>query len=338
MSVPTTLALGKTPARHAVSLKFETYFDAAKLPKVPLVFGKPWLVRQPGMLANDRVGDCVWAGAAHETMLWCAEAGSPVSFVDANVLTDYSNVTGYNPSDPSTDQGTDMQMAASYRLKVGVGDALGARHKIDAYVALKPGNIAQVELAAYLFGAVGIGVQFPVSAFDQFDTGKPWSPTAAGPIEGGHYIPIVGRNSFGYFLCWTWGRLQAITPSWLYKYMDEGIGYLSLERMRGPMGVLGVSPQGFDAATLQADLKLLQEKPAMNDPANASTATAAASKNDGQDSAGELIAVKLAVQKVVNTFTYMGVSVGSHITDDELTKVAGAAIEALDDFRDAPTI
>lgn len=331
------LALGKTRARHAVSLKFETYFDVTALPKAPAVFGKPWLVRQPGMLANDRIGDCVWAGAAHETMLWCAEAGTRVTFTDTDVLEDYSVATGYNPADPSTDQGTDMQAAASYRRKVGVIDASGGRHKIDAYVALKPGNIAQVELAAFLFGAVGIGVQFPASAFDQFDQAKPWTTVAGSPLEGGHYVPIVGRNSMGYFLCWTWGRLQAVSPSWLYKYMDEGIGYLSLERMRGPMGVPGVSPQGFDAATLQADLKLLQEKPAMADPTTASTATAAA-RDDAADTAGELIAVKLAVQKVVNTFTYMGVSVGSHITDDELTKVAGAAIEALDNFRDAPTI
>jgi hypothetical protein len=31
-----------------------------------------------GMLGNDHYGDCVWAGAAHETMLWNKEAARNV--------------------------------------------------------------------------------------------------------------------------------------------------------------------------------------------------------------------------------------------------------------------
>ena len=57
--------LGKRPARPgAIKLKFGTFFDAKALPVPPKVFGhesigKPW-----GMLANDQVSNCVFAGAA----------------------------------------------------------------------------------------------------------------------------------------------------------------------------------------------------------------------------------------------------------------------------------
>ena len=52
----------------------------------------------------------------------------------------------------------------------------------------------------------------------------------------------------------------------------------------------------------------------------------------------KLTTVKAAIQKVVNTFTYMGISVGSHITDEELTQVANAAIQAGDNFDGGQTI
>ncbi len=322
-----TLALGKRPARDAVSFRFATYFDAKALPVPPLVFGKPWLVTDWQLFSNDTVGDCVFAGAAHETMLWRAEAGTPTGFSDQAVLADYSALTGYTPGNPDTDQGTDMQQAASYRLKTGVADAAGMRHKIDAYVALRPGDLDQLALATFLFGAGGVGIQLPSSAFDQFDNAEPWAPIMGAHIEGGHYIPVVGRNRAGNFLCVTWGRLHAITPAFLATYMDEGIGFLSFERLRG-----NASPQGYDAATLQADLKLLQAGP------QPTTESAMATTKSADDTAGKLLAVKTAIQKVVNTFTYMGVSVGSHITDDELTQVATAAIKAGNDFDNAQTL
>lgn len=250
------LALGKRPARNAVSFKFATYFDARVLPKPPLVFGRPNLVTDWGLFSNDSIGDCVWAGAAHETMLWRALAGETSKFTDQDVLADYSAVTGYNPRDPDSDQGTDMQAAASFRQKTGIRDSLGQSHKIGGYVALKPGNLDQLALAAFLFGAAGIGLQLPSSVFDQFDRAEPFSVVDGSPIEGGHYISIVGRNSNGNFLGVTWGRLQAISPAFLSRFMDEGIAYISTEFLKDDL-----SPRGMDYSTLQNDLALLKARP-----------------------------------------------------------------------------
>lgn len=245
------MKLGKRPARpDAIKLKFGSYFKTSLLPTPPLKIGCPWLVSAWGLFANDRLADCVWAGAAHETMLWNAEAEQAVSFADISVIADYVTASGYNPQDPTTDQGADMQEAASYRKKTGVVDASGKRHTIDAYVEIAVGDLDQLTLATYLMGAVGLGLQLPDNAQDQFDEAQPWSFDATAKIEGGHYVSCIGRNSRGDFLVVTWGRLQAVTPEFVRNYMDEGICFLSFERLRNSL-----SRQGFDKATLQDDLK-----------------------------------------------------------------------------------
>jgi len=245
--------LGKTPARKgAVTFKFADYADKTKLPTPPATFGHESLIAATGwgMLGNDQYGDCVWAGAAHETMLWNRMAGASSSFTPAAVLSDYSAVTGFNADDPSTDQGTDMEVAAKYRRKTGVVDAAGKRHQIGAYVALKRGDITELFQAAYLFGAVGIGIEVPSSAVSQFDAGKPWSVVSLSRIEGGHYVPFVARRK--YLEVVTWGRIQSMTEGFYEHYNDESIAYLSAEMLAG-----GKSPEGFDLAALKADLAAL---------------------------------------------------------------------------------
>lgn len=250
------LKFGKKPARpDSVTFKFSAFFDKTRLPTPPAIFGHYRQIHTSwGMLGNDEYGDCVWAGAAHETMLWTAEAGRQVGITTNNVLDAYTDVTGFDPKDPSSDQGTDMQMAASYRRKTGIMDAMGVRHRIDSYVALTRGDISDLMISTYLFGATGVGVLFPKSAMSQFENGQVWSVVDSDPTpEDGHYIPVLGRNSAGNILCVTWGRLQAMTPEWYTKYNDESIAYVSLE----PLTTRLVSPEGFDIAALRYDLKAL---------------------------------------------------------------------------------
>jgi|SRR5579864_4662951 len=242
--------LGKKPARPgAIRFGFEQFFSVSDLPAPPLVFGRPGLIVNWGLLGNDKTGDCCWAGAAHETMMWRAWAGALVpEFSDASVIADYSRATGYNGT-AATDQGTDMQAGASYRRTTGITDANGAVHKVDAYVNLPPGRLDLLASATYLLGAVGIGVELPSSALDQFESAEPWAPVAGSHVEGGHYLPCVGRNHRGQLLVVTWGRLHAVEPSFFLTYMDEGVAYLSLEQMKG-----NISPRNFDEAGLRKRL------------------------------------------------------------------------------------
>ncbi len=134
-----------------------------------------------------------------------------------------------------------------YRKSTGLIDANSNRHKIGAYLALEPGNTDHLLAALYLFGAVGIGIQFPNSAMDQFNAGKPWSVVQGAQIEGGHYIPLVAHRT--YLECVTWGRIQYMTMQFYQKYCDEAWAILSPEMLNA-----GKSPEGFDLKQLQADL------------------------------------------------------------------------------------
>lgn len=237
-----TFKLGKTKARpEAVTFKLKNFIDKSVLPKPPKTFGHEKFIDTYDwqMFANDEVGDCVLAGAAHETMLWNAEAGKTVNFTDKGVLSDYSAITGYDPNDPNTDQGTDMSAAASYRRKTGVVDADGVRHKIVAYLAIEPGNLTELYQALYLFGAVGVGIEFPASAMDQINAGKAWSVVSRSPLEGGHYIAMVAKRTR--LECVTWGQIQPLTTGFYRKYNDESIAMISEEML-----INRKSPEGFD--------------------------------------------------------------------------------------------
>ena len=257
MTVQPRYKLGKRPARTgAIKLRFSAYLDRSELPKHPISFGHERLVnpRGWGMFANDQYGDCFWAGAAHEHRMWNYEASRPLYFTDKAVLSSYSEATGFDPSKPETDQGTDMQAGAKYRRDTGILDAHGKRHKIGAYLAIDAGNLEQHLQAAWLFGAVGIGVELPTCAQDQFGAGKPWDiSTSPGGnhVEGGHYIPLVAERADGLRVV-TWGATQTLTHQAFAKWNDESIVYLSDEAL-----VNGKSPEAFDYATLRADLAMI---------------------------------------------------------------------------------
>jgi hypothetical protein len=92
------LKLGKKPhIQDKRDLKLKNYLDTSQLPSLPSVFGHQALISSWEMLGNDAVGDCVIAGADHETLLWCQEGGNPVSFTDADAINDYSAIAGYDP-------------------------------------------------------------------------------------------------------------------------------------------------------------------------------------------------------------------------------------------------
>jgi len=246
------MKLGKKPAiKNSVSFRFRDYLSLTQAPLPPKTVNHEKGITNWGMLGNDNYGDCVFAGAGHETIAWNKTAGKVVTITDGNALSDYSAVTGFNPNNPNSDQGTDMQAAASYRRKTGIISANG-RHKVAAYLAITPGNRTELKLACYLFEAVGIGIQFPASAMDQFNAGHAWTVVRGAQIEGGHYIPMLGYNS-RYIYIVTWGKVQKMSWAFFDKYCDEAIVYLSEEMLTG-----GKSIEGFDEASLRTDLVALK--------------------------------------------------------------------------------
>jgi hypothetical protein len=254
----TALKLGKHPATEDPrDLLFSKYVKPREIPAPPEQFGHEMLFAPKawGMLGNDNWGDCAWAGPAHETMLLTAEGGKPVQFTEAAVLSDYAAGTGFDPNAGSpgqnpTDRGSNVRNVLKYRVKTGIVDAAGKRHQIGAYVKLKPKDLTEIYQAMYIFQAVGIGIEFPSSAMDQFHNGRPWSVVPGAKIEGGHYVPCVAKRANIDVV--TWGALQPMTVEFFETYCDEAWAYISTEDLQQ-----GVDPDGFSLAQLKADLAAL---------------------------------------------------------------------------------
>lgn len=243
------MKLGKLPARPgAIKFKLNNYLTGIT---PPVKAGHQTLVKSWGMLGNDEYGDCVCAGAGHETMLWNAEASKTVTVETTQALAMYTSITGFNPNDPNTDQGTDMEAAAKWRRKTGILDDKNARHKVAAYLDIQVGNKTELKQAIYLMSAVGVGFNFPDSAMTQFNAGKPWTVVKGSSIEGGHYVPAVGYDS-EYIYVITWGKVQKMAWAFFVEYCDEAIAYVSQDMLKN-----GKSLEGFDATQLETDLKTL---------------------------------------------------------------------------------
>lgn len=242
------LLFGKKPARHnAIKFKFRSFVkDDVPL---PTAFGHVTNTIQWGVLGNDVAGCCVVSGHAHNIMLWSRASGRGITdFTPQNILNEYCEASGWNhiENDPS-DTGLDMQKYAERVRRVGIPDRHGVYHKIKAYAAVK--GIDEMLQATYLFGVCGVGLALPRSAQNQFMNGHPWDDLADKP-EYGHYVPCVGRNSKGNLMFITWGQLQAATPAYVERYMDEAVCYLSKDYIADQ----GLSPEHLDEAKLDADL------------------------------------------------------------------------------------
>ena len=228
----------------ARTLRFSTY--AKELPPIPAAIAWGAAVKDWPMLGNNRFGDCAFAGAAHIEQQFAGANGKSFVPAEADVLNDYSAVTGFDPDKPYTDRGTFLLDALNYWRKTGV---CGGR-KIDAYVMAKHDDPDQIRAAIYLFGAAYVGVQLPMSAFDQkvWDIqGSMFNPDNKPGSAGGHCVCLVGYDADGP-ICITWGQVKRMTWRWWLQYADEA--YACVSHNWYPTGI---APNNFNYVQLQAD-------------------------------------------------------------------------------------
>jgi hypothetical protein len=243
MRAPIKFKLGKKAARRDDrTLKISRYLAAP--PPLPAAIDWGGNVGVWGELGNDAVGDCTFAGPGHLEMLWTADSGTEFNPTTEQVLADYSAVTGYNPADPSTDQGADMLTVMNYWRQTGI-----AGHKIYSFMTIGSSAMAEVKSAIAFFGGANIGVQLPQSAMDATNAGEPWSVTDDDNILGGHCVILSAYDADG-LTCVTWGQEQKLTWGWLQKYCDEAYCALSPDWI----GANGLAPSGFNLTQLQSDL------------------------------------------------------------------------------------
>lgn len=211
--------LGKAPAKRD---KRNLLFSAVlKKKKVAVPQEYDFDVKHPvptPMFANDRKGDCVIAGRAHQTLRFeLLEQNKVVSITDAEVLKEYFKETG------GPDSG--LNVLDSLREWRSDGWMVGSRtYKIQAFSEVNRGVPGQVKQAVFMDVGVGLGLSLPISAQAQFAAGKPWDvvsgPDGAAGSWGGHYVLVPGYTTAGP-VCVTWGSKHQMTWRFFAKYCDE---------------------------------------------------------------------------------------------------------------------
>ena len=191
------------------------------------------------MFGNDTIGDCTCAGIANLIVLWTSHTGSVDIPSTDEVVGMYSAVTGYNPDDPSTDNGAAMTDVLAYMASTGLGG-----HKIRGWAAINHTNLTHRKLACDLFGATYVGVNLPASAQTQFP--GPWEVVPNDPIEGGHCIIRPGYGSLGDdYVTWANWTVKA-SAAWSKTYVDEEYIILTDDWFNQQ----GKTPGGVDFETL----------------------------------------------------------------------------------------
>lgn len=234
---PRRFKTGRLPRTPRLSVELTSaqvpagYLPPATLDRYSAVPAASW-----GMDGNDDAGDCTCADVDHEVKSDEVAAGNTeVDSTASEVLAAYSAITGYNPNDPSTDQGAQMQDVRAYWRKTGF--MLGGQaHKILLYASLQVSDYNLVKWGVDQFGSVGIGINFPNSAMDQFNANEPWDvvPNEPEPTEG-HAIPIVGWDGQYWYIV-TWGKVQKMTQAFFEKYVEEAWASLTQDFVNSVSG------------------------------------------------------------------------------------------------------
>ena len=165
-----------------------------------------------GMMGNDRLGDCVFAGAAHFIQVATLATTQIVTPPDDQIIQMYEKWAGYNPADPSTDQGYIEADFLDHWLKEGY-----CGQNLIAHISTDPKNLDHVKKSVNFFGPAYMGVVLPISA----QTQAVWDVVDHdGGVWGGHCMIVVSYDSFGPTFI-TWGGLKRATWAWWEKYVDE---------------------------------------------------------------------------------------------------------------------
>ncbi len=152
-------------------------------------------IRDWGMMLNDQLGCCTIAAVGHAVQTWTANASQELTVPDSTILEYYEKWDGYNPANPSTDQGgVELDVLNDWRQQGFGGVSLDAYAEIGLSGVRSP--MSEVTQAIWVFGGAYIGVELPIRA----QTQDVWDvPANLGPDDepgswGGHAIYLVGYD------------------------------------------------------------------------------------------------------------------------------------------------
>lgn len=162
---------------------------------------------------------------------------------DDDVVALYSATTGYDPTNPATDLGSDMAKVAAYMVATGIRG-----HKADQIAWVDFTNLAEFRQAMKLFDGLSIGVRIPMSLdFLGLDI---WDAQPSGGSAINHNIRAVMFDA-NYVYCISWGRKIKLTWAFIRQNTYAAIAAISLDMLNAQ----GKDIDGLDLAQLRADIK-----------------------------------------------------------------------------------
>ena len=198
------------------------------LPPIPDKFdidsNLPGVIPTP-MFANDRKGDCVIAGRAHQTLRFeDFEQKTIIPITDDEILEQYYKEGTHNCCllkwlDPEPDRG--LVLLDSLKSWRKDGWIAGGKH-YDIYAFAEIDALFQGEIRAsiFLLNGINMGLRLPHSAIEQFQQRQTWDLVLNdGGIVGGHCVYGVAYDTQG-ITCVTWARKQKMTWPFFYTYCD----------------------------------------------------------------------------------------------------------------------
>ena len=234
-----------------------------KLPTPPASVDDISQVAAYPMYDNDRYGDCVWAMIGHAIQVFTTLGiGSDCEVTVDALLKGYSDVTGFNPNDPSTDQGTNIQDALNYWRTVGIARPDGSMDQILAFAQVDHADRELVAVCVNLFGPAMKGVNFPQSAMDQFNAGQEWVPVPGEPAPTEGHAILTARYEMPSPTELdtdevTWAAKQKVSDAWNAAYVEELYFVITKDWFTAN----GVDPNGEAASALGADFAAVTHEP-----------------------------------------------------------------------------
>jgi hypothetical protein len=280
-------------------------------------------------LGNDDLACCTASAAFHAGGTFLANAGSSIPFTLEDVIAFYSATGGYVVGNPSTDNGCDEQTVLNYWMQHGLTPNAADTHRIGGFCHINGANKEECQTALWLFENLYFGVQLPdlwVNPMPE-NSGFSWGAAGAADPENGHAFAGLAYDQDGVLID-SWGLIGLITWDAIAEYTTNGGDLYTVLSSDSIDKAAAKAPTGFNYLQMQADLQAIQ-----------SNLTPVKRKiimppvKGQQIDPGEMVVAKAAVKATADTMTYMGVNIGSHITDAECTQMAAAVVTAIENFR-----
>jgi hypothetical protein len=177
------------------------------------------------------------------------------SFLDGTALTPcalqtYGEISGWQPSDPASDTGINLQDGLDYWMNTGIVLPDGTRHRIAGFFKVDPSNDAELREVVAVCGGAYVGQDIP-DAYDSSNEGDTWD--LEGPGTGGHCTGIFAYTP-GVWDMESWAMRFPETDRAKNAYMTEAWAVVSPTWANGT----GQTPFNMTLAEVDAAMTSLQ--------------------------------------------------------------------------------